>query len=234
MPCVALSYEIYQAILSILCNISQKVPGNHWPHVLLFHSSFSVLTPALVTQGGCPRNVGSKDEPPHSSLLPGILLLIKNTPKGNCQNFIFFLCIIFNFPFWVRQWAAFSWVFWTHLKPTVCSLFFFYHLPSFGISAVGQVALKKKGQTQKKQHIDGMMGEKNKKEYWESKPASVKGQVMQESSPNLHLCDQHWSPGSDQGKTNFPPKLRLLCCANHSPTAELWQLNVVKLLNFHW
>lgn len=121
---------------------------NNWTHVLLFLSLFSAQICTLVTEGGWPR---SKDKPPHFSLLSGLLLVIKNTPKGKCQNF--FLCIIFNFPFWVMQWslpqAAFFLCtrYFGHIKSPLCVTFFFipilWHLTSW--SGCPQ----EKGQTQK-------------------------------------------------------------------------------------
>lgn len=72
----------------------------------------------------------------------------KTHQRGNA---IIFFCIIFNFPFWVMQWSLlpravfFPWsalgILDTH--ETHCVLPFF--LPSSGISAVVQAALREKG-----------------------------------------------------------------------------------------
>lgn len=152
MPCVAVSYETQEAILLILCNILQSTPvtcrGQNWTHVLLFPSLFSVERRASVTKGGWHRNVGSKDKPPRFSLIAGLLLVIKNAPKGKCHSFS--LSLMFNFQFWVMHWSLPRAVFLPGPALGIldtykarCVLPFF--LLSFGISSVIQVAPKKKG-----------------------------------------------------------------------------------------
>lgn len=205
---------------------------NGWTHVLLFHSFFSAKIRALVTEGGWHRNVGSKHKPPHFSLVSGLLLVTKNTPEGKCHNF--FLCVIFNFPFWVMQWSLpwavfFPWPalgIWDTYKVHCASLFFF--LLSFLISPGVQVAPKKKGRPKSSNtsqcHSCVTMGK------------GILGKQASKSegsgySPNLAQGLSVWSVLIRENK--LPPKLKLHCCANHSPTTEFWQLNVVKCLNFH-
>lgn len=188
--------------------------GSNWTHVLLFPSLFSIKIRALVTEGGWHSNVGSKDKPPHFSLVPGLLLVIKNTPKGKGHNF--FPCIIFNFPFWVMQWSLLSsavFFLWLALgildtHKAHCVLPFF--LLSFGISSVVQAAVRKKSKPKSDtfQRCSCVMMEKGVLGKQGSKSeGSGLFRSPHQTFLRVCLCDQHWLPSwdTDKGKINFPP-----------------------------
>lgn len=217
MPCVAVSYETQEAILLILCNILQSMPvtcrGQNWTHVLLFPSLFSVERRALVTEGGWHRNVGSKDKPPRFSLIAGLLLVIKNAPKGKCHSFS--LSLMFNFQFWVMHWSLPRAVFLPGPALGILDTYKAHRVLPFFPPLLWYLTRysgcsQEKGQTQKQHFPMLQLCNDGQTKFGKASQQVWRGRLSR--SPHqtflrVYLCGQHRLPGwdTDKGKVNFPP-----------------------------